>query len=218
MSASSADIKVEQTIGVLRLVPVVALDEERDAVLLSAALKSAGLPIAEITFRTTAAADAIAAIAAADPAFLVGAGTILTTAEVDRAAAAGARFIMTPGLNPKVVARALAAGIPIFPGVSTPSDVERAMELGVRTLKFFPAVQGGGTAYLKALHGPYPGVRFVPTGGITEANLAEFLALPNVLACGGSWMVERALIKAGEFAEIGRRTVAALAARQAQST
>lgn len=216
MSANSADIEVEQRIGALRLVPVVALDVARDAVPLSRALMSAGLPIAEITFRSAAAADAIAEIVADDPAFLVGAGTILTTAEVDRAAEAGARFIMTPGLNPKVVDRALAAGIPIYPGVGTPSDVERAMELGLRTLKFFPAVPGGGTAYLKALYGPYPGVRFVPTGGITEANLAEFLALPNVIACGGSWMVERALIKAGEFTEIGHRTVAALAARQAK--
>ena len=186
------------------IVPVVALPSPDCAVPLARALKDGLIPCAEITFRTEGAADGIAAVRAAEPDVLVGAGTVLTTAQAESAIAAGAQFIVAPGLNPDVVACAQEHGIPALPGVATPTEIEKAMQLGLNTLKFFPAEQAGGCGYLKALAGPYRQVRFLPTGGINAANIANYLALPSVIACGGSWMVPGALMSAGRYDEITR--------------
>jgi 2-dehydro-3-deoxyphosphogluconate aldolase/(4S)-4-hydroxy-2-oxoglutarate aldolase len=198
-------------LGDARLVPVVVLDRVDDAVPLGTALMEAGLPIAEVTFRTGAAAASIAALRSSLPGMRVGAGTVSSTAQLDEAIAAGAHFVVTPGFNPRVVERALSRGIPIVPGVNAPGFVEMALEFGLTTLKFFPAEASGGIAMIKALAGPYPGVRFVPTGGIGPANLAAWLAQPNVVACGGSWMVDPRLVAAGDFAGIARLTAEAVA-------
>jgi 2-dehydro-3-deoxyphosphogluconate aldolase/(4S)-4-hydroxy-2-oxoglutarate aldolase len=172
-----------------------------------------GLPVAEVTFRTDAAADSIRKIAAERPNVIVGAGTVLTTEQVAMAHDAGAQFLVTPGFNPKVVAEAVRRGIPIVPGANSPTDVEMGLEAGLDILKFFPAEASGGVTMLKSLVGPYGGVRFVPTGGIGAKNLAQYLALPNVLACGGSWMVDPKLIAQGNFDEITRLTREAISPR-----
>lgn len=198
-------------LGDARLVPVVVLDRASDAVPLGTALMDAGLPVAEVTFRTGAAPAAIAEMRSRLPGLRVGAGTVSSAAQLDEAIAAGAQFVVTPGFNPRVVERALSRGIPIVPGVNAPGFVEMALEFGLSTLKFFPAEASGGIAMIKALAGPYPGVRFVPTGGIGPANLASWLAQPNVVACGGSWMVDPKLVNAGDFAGIARLTAQAVA-------
>ncbi|MBX3426929.1 MAG: bifunctional 4-hydroxy-2-oxoglutarate aldolase/2-dehydro-3-deoxy-phosphogluconate aldolase [Pirellulales bacterium] len=184
-----------------RLVPVIALDDAADAEPLAAALVAGGLPVAEVTFRTTAAAESIRRMAARGD-LLIGAGTVLTPQQVDEAQSAGASFLVSPGLNPRVVQHARSVGLPIVPGVCTPSDVERALDLGVTTLKFFPAESFGGLGTLKAIAAPYGGVRFVPTGGIGPENLAAYLAFKSVVACGGSWMVKPSLYAAGDFASV----------------
>jgi 2-dehydro-3-deoxyphosphogluconate aldolase/(4S)-4-hydroxy-2-oxoglutarate aldolase len=186
---------------------------------LAKALLAGGLPIAEVTFRTAAAAASIEAIRRDAPAVLVGAGSVTTHPDqVREAVAAGARFIVTPGFSRRVVEACLAAGMPVIPGVNAPGFVEMGLEYGLDVLKFFPAEASGGAPFLKALAGPYPNVRFVPTGGVGLANLAEYLALPNVVACGGSWMVDPKLIDAENFEAIADRTAAAVAAaRGAQS-
>jgi 2-dehydro-3-deoxyphosphogluconate aldolase/(4S)-4-hydroxy-2-oxoglutarate aldolase len=190
-----------EQIGRLRLVPMVVIDNAEHAAAFGAALVSGGLPVAEVTFRTDAAACAIRALGERGD-LLVGAGTVLTTEQADRAIDAGAAFIVAPGTNPKVVEHCLKRGVPIIPGVATPTDIELAMSLGVTTLKFFPAENLGGVAMLKALAGPYAGVRFVPTGGITPEKLPDYLALPNVLACGGSWLAPRDALARGDFTTI----------------
>jgi 2-dehydro-3-deoxyphosphogluconate aldolase/(4S)-4-hydroxy-2-oxoglutarate aldolase len=194
-----------------RLLPVVVVDEAADAVPLARALVSGGLPVAEVTFRTEAAAEAIRRIAAEVPDALLGAGTVLTPQQVKAAKAAGARFLVTPGYNPAVVQAAADEGLPIVPGVNNPTGVEQAMAAGLSAVKFFPAEPTGGVPFLKALMGPYGGMRFIPTGGIGPKNLRDYLALKAVLACGGSWMVDPALVRAGRFDEVQRLTAEAVA-------
>lgn len=184
------------------IVPVVKLDDAKDALPLAKALYDGYLPLAEITFRTQAAEASIAAISAAMPDMLVGAGTVLTTEQVDRAVGAGAKFIVCPGFNRKVVEHCLAIGIPVTPGCSGTSDMEAAMELGLDVVKFFPAEASGGVEYLKAVSGPYPNLKFMPTGGVSAQNILEYLSLKNVIACGGTWMVKPELVNAGDFAAI----------------
>ena len=184
------------------VIPVIALDDPDDALPLAAALTDGGLPCAEVTFRTAAAEESIRRIAAAYPDMLVGAGTVLTTQQVDRAVAAGAKFIVSPGLNPNVVRHCLEKGVPAAPGCCTPSEIEQAIELGFSVVKFFPAEAMGGLKTIKALAAPYTGLRFMPTGGINASNLRSYLEYPRVLACGGSWMVSKELIRAHDFAQI----------------
>jgi 2-dehydro-3-deoxyphosphogluconate aldolase/(4S)-4-hydroxy-2-oxoglutarate aldolase len=189
---------VVNRIAELKLIPMVVMDSADDAEPFGDALVKGGLPIAEITFRTPSAESAIRALAERGD-LLVGAGTVLTTEQADRAIDAGAQFIVAPGTNPKVVEHVLKRGLPMVPGVVTPSEIELAMSLGVPLLKFFPAETMGGIATLKALAGPYPDVRFVPTGGITPELAPGYLRLKNVVACGGSWMAPRELMRAGRF-------------------
>jgi len=187
----------------VRVVPVVAIPRADEAVRLARTLVEAGLPCAEITFRTDAAAAAIAAIAHAVPELRVGAGTVLSVAQADAALHAGASFIVAPGFDPAVVDFALERGVPVVPGVCTPTEVTLALARGLSVLKLFPAEASGGVSYLKALAAPFGAARFVPTGGIGPDNLAAYLAVRQVVACGGSWMVAKDLIAAGEFDTIG---------------
>jgi 2-dehydro-3-deoxyphosphogluconate aldolase/(4S)-4-hydroxy-2-oxoglutarate aldolase len=207
--------EIEAIIAAARLLPVVVLDHPEDAAPLARALVAGGLPVAEVTFRTEAAAAAIRAMVDEVPDILVGAGTVLTVAQVDAAHAAGAQFLVTPGFNPAVVSRAQALGLPIVPGINNPTGVEQAMSFGLSLVKFFPAEPTGGVPFLKALTGPYGGMRFIPTGGIGPNNLGSYLAVKAVLACGGSWMVDPALIRAGDFARITELTAEAVALTRA---
>ncbi len=202
---------VQDRIRAVRLLPVVVVDEAAQAVPLARALVAGGLPVAEVTFRTAVAAEAIRRISAEVPGILLGAGTVLSVDQVMAAKAAGASFLVTPGFSPAVVEAALAEDLPIVPGINNPTGVEQAMSYGLTAVKFFPAEPTGGVPFLKALTGPYGGMRFVPTGGIGPKNLASYLALPAVLACGGSWMVDPSLIRAGRFDEIARLTAEAVA-------
>ena len=202
---------VFQRLGAQGIVPVATLPEAGAGAPLMEALLEAGLPCVEITFRTAHAAQALEAIARDCPGALPGAGTVLTVDQARTAVDAGARFLVSPGLNPKVVAWALERDVPIIPGVATPSEVERGLELGLSVLKLFPAEALGGLDYLTALLGPYRGVRFMPTGGIHPGNLEAYLACPQVLACGGTWMVKPEWIQAGSFATIRQAAQAALA-------
>jgi 2-dehydro-3-deoxyphosphogluconate aldolase/(4S)-4-hydroxy-2-oxoglutarate aldolase len=189
-----------------RIVPVAVVDVPEDALPLADALLAAGLPVVEVTLRTPAALEAIRLLRRERPQLLVGAGTVLSPEQVGAAVAAGAEFGLAPGLNPRVVRAATEAGWFFMPGVMTPSEVELALELGARLLKFFPAEAAGGAAMLRALAGPFAhtGVKFVPLGGVGPDNLVEYLALPGVSAVGGSWMLERSLIREGRFDEIER--------------
>ncbi len=184
------------------IVPVIALEDVKDALPLAKALCDGGLPCAEVTFRTAAAEESIRQMVSAFPKMLVGAGTVLTTEQVDRAVNAGAKFIVSPGLNPEVVKYCIEKEIPVCPGTSNPSDVEQAIALGLDVVKFFPAEAAGGLAMIKAMAAPYTKMKFMPTGGISAKNLNEYLAFDKVLACGGSWMVKADLIKAGDFDRI----------------
>jgi 2-dehydro-3-deoxyphosphogluconate aldolase/(4S)-4-hydroxy-2-oxoglutarate aldolase len=190
-------------IGQLKLIPMVVIDKAENSGGFADTLVSNGLPIAEITFRTPAAEAAIRSLAQRGD-LLVGAGTVLTIEQANRAIDAGAQFVVAPGTNPKVVEHVLARGVPMVPGIATPSEIELALSLGVTTLKFFPAETMGGVAALKALAGPYPDIRFIPTGGITPELLPNYLKLPCVLACGGSWLAPRELLAAGKFDTISR--------------
>lgn len=202
---------IEAAIGAARLLPVVVLDRPEDAVPLARALVAGGLPVAEVTFRTEAAAEAIRRMVDEVPEILVGAGTVLSVAQVDAAYAAGAKFLVTPGFNPAVVMRAQELDLPIVPGINNPTGVEQAMSFGLSLVKFFPAEPTGGVPFLKALSGPYGAMRFIPTGGVGPKNLDSYLALKPVLACGGSWMVDPDLIRAGDFARITQLTAEAVA-------
>ena len=193
-----------QQLSEIGIVPVIKIDDVEQAVPLAKALVAGGLPCAEVTFRTAQGEEAIRRIASQVPEVLVGAGTVLTIDQVDRAIAAGAKFIVSPGLNPKVVAYCVEKGYPITPGCSTPSDVEQAIELGLDVVKFFPAQQAGGVDYIKAMAGPYVNMKFMPTGGVNAANLNDYLSFSKIIACGGSWMVKADLINAGKFDEITR--------------
>ena len=200
-----------EQIGKIGIIPVVVIDDEKDAVPLAKALIEGGLPAAEVTFRTAAAEGAIRAIKEAYPEMLVGAGTVLTDEQADRAIAAGASFIVSPGLNPAHVEYVLSKGVPMVPGVVTPSEIEQGLALGLTTLKFFPAEPSGGLAMIKALTAAYVNLKIMPTGGINAKNAEEYLKDPHILAVGGSWMVKKDLIKAGAFDEIKTMTEEAAA-------
>lgn len=193
-------------IGDIGIVPVIKIEDVEKAAPLADALIAGGLPVAEVTFRAARADEAIRRIADACPDMLVGAGTVLTCEQADAAIRAGAKFIVAPGLNPKVVRYCLEHGVPVTPGVCSPSEIEQALELGLDVVKFFPAEQAGGVAAIKAMSAPYGALKFIPTGGINAKNLNDYLSFPKVLACGGSWMVKADLIAAGDFAEIERLT------------
>ena len=190
----------------LGIIPVVVIDDAKDAVPLAKALCEGGLPVAEVTFRTEAAEEAIRLMAEACPEMLVGAGTVLTTEQVDRAVAAGAKFIVSPGLNPKVVKYCQEKNVPITPGTARPTDIEMALELGLEVVKFFPAEQNGGLPMIKAMAAPYTKVKFMPTGGINAKNLKSYLDFDKIIACGGSWMVPKDLVAAGDFEAIKNLT------------
>ena len=192
------------------IIPVVRIEKAADAIPLGNALCKGGLPLSEITFRTAAAEEAIRTMTERVPELIVGAGTVLTTEQARKAIRAGARFIVSPGFNPKVVSFCREQGVPVIPGVNSPTQIEAAMECGLRVMKFFPAEESGGAAFLKAVAAPYEGIRFIPTGGINPANLISYLSSKNVIACGGSWMVKTDLISAGKFEEITRLTTEAI--------
>lgn len=212
----NAVLKQLQDLGV---VPVVVLDDAKDAEALGEALCEGGLPCAEVTFRTAAAEESIRIMTKKFPEMLIGAGTVLTTEQVDRATAAGAKFIVSPGFNPKVVAYCQKKGIPVTPGIQTPSEIEQALEFGLDAVKFFPAEAAGGLAMIKALAGPYVNVKFMPTGGISLGNAPEYLSYNRVFAVGGSWIAKKELINAGKFAEIAalaKEAVAMVSAARAK--
>ncbi|MBR1686434.1 MAG: bifunctional 4-hydroxy-2-oxoglutarate aldolase/2-dehydro-3-deoxy-phosphogluconate aldolase [Clostridia bacterium] len=194
--------QVFEQLGKIGIVPVVVLDDAKDALALGKALMDGGLPCAEVTFRTAAAEESIRIMAKEFPEMIVGAGTVLTIDQVNRAVDAGSKFIVSPGLNPRIVAYCIDRGIPVCPGTCTPSDVERALEFGLDAVKFFPAEPAGGLKFIKAIAAPYTNVKFMPTGGINAQNIRDYLAYNRILACGGSWMVTKDLVKAGDFAKI----------------
>ncbi len=181
-----------------RLIPMVVMDKAEHATAFGEVLIAGGLPVVEVTFRTPAAEQSIRNLAKQRD-LIVGAGTILTTEQADRAIDAGAKFLVAPGTNPKVIEHVLKRGLPMVPGVATPSEIELAASLGAQVLKFFPAETMGGVAALKAFAGPYPDAQFIPTGGITPELLPRYLRLPSVVACGGSWLAPRELLTAGRF-------------------
>lgn len=193
------------------VVPVVVLKNAKDALPLAEALINGGLPCAEVTFRTEAAEESIRLMSEKYPDMLVGAGTVLTIEQVDRAVAAGAKFIVSPGFDPEIVDYCLEKEIPVFPGCITPSEVAQAVKRGMKVVKFFPAEQFGGVATIKALAAPYTTMKFMPTGGVSAKNLADYLSCDKILCCGGSWMVKSALIENGEFDKICEMTKEAVA-------
>ena len=188
------------------VVPVVVLEEVKDALPLAAALVEGGLPCAEVTFRTEAAEESIRLMSEKYPEMLVGAGTVLTIEQVDRAVTAGAKFIVSPGFDPEIVDYCLEKKIPVFPGCITPSEVAQAVKRGLQVVKFFPAEQAGGVAMIKAMAAPYTMVKFMPTGGISAKNLKDYLSFGKILCCGGSWMVKGDMIRNGEFDKIREMT------------
>ncbi|MCI5869889.1 MAG: bifunctional 4-hydroxy-2-oxoglutarate aldolase/2-dehydro-3-deoxy-phosphogluconate aldolase [Dorea sp.] len=198
--------EVLERIQEIGIVPVVVLNDAKDAEPLAQALCNGGLPCAEVTFRTDAAEESIRIMSEKFPNMLIGAGTVLTTDQVDRAVAAGAKFIVSPGLNPRIVKYCVEKGILITPGCTNPSDIEQALENGLEVVKFFPAEPAGGLKMIKAMAAPYVGVKFMPTGGINATNVREYLAYDRILACGGSWMVKGSLVDAGEFDKIEELT------------
>ena len=202
--------KIFKQIEKIGIVPVIILDNEKDALPLGKALSAAGLFCAEITFRTEAAEKAIQVFAKNFPDFLVGAGTVLSPEQADKAIAAGAKFIVSPGLNPKVVEHCVNLGYPIIPGVSTAGEIEQAMSFGLEIVKFFPAEAAGGLKFIKALSAPYPSIKFMPTGGINAQNIAGYAAFSKVIACGGSWMVSKELISSKDFKKIEEESAIAL--------
>ena len=198
--------EVLNRIELMGIVPVVKIEDAKNAVPLVRALKDGGLPVVEITFRTDAAQEAIGEITSKMPDVLVGAGTVLSVEQVKRAVEAGAKFIVSPGLNPEVVGYCVKNDIPITPGCSSPSDIEAALSFGLDVVKFFPAEASGGLSAIKAMSAPYGNVFFIPTGGINTKNITEYLSFNRILACGGSWMVKSDLIENGMFEEITRMT------------
>ena len=202
---------ISEDIARYGVVPVVVLNDPAEALPVADALLKGGLPVAEVTFRTAAAEEAIRIIAAERPAMLVGAGTVLTVDQVDRAVAAGAKFIVCPGFDPEIVDYCIGKNIPVFPGCTTASEVAWGVKRGLSVLKFFPAEQCGGVATIKALCAAYVGVKFMPTGGIGPKNLKDYLSCDKIVCCGGSWMVKGDLIKAGRFNEIERLSKEAVA-------
>ncbi len=201
-----------QIIAALRLVPVVKIENSTDAVSLGRALLNGNLPLAEVTYRTTAAEAAIRLISVKLPEILVGAGTVLSIEQVKSAVNAGARFIVAPGFNPAVVDYCLENDICVMPGVNNPSQIERALERKLKVVKFFPAEASGGLPFLKAIAAPYRDIQFMPTGGINPQNMMSYLSYSRVIACGGSWLVESSLTSTGNFEEIEKRTRETVAA------
>lgn len=202
---------IEEQFREALVVPVVVLNDAKDALPLADALVEGGLPCAEVTFRTDAAEESIRLMAEKYPDMLVGAGTVLTIEQVDRAVKAGAKFIVSPGFDPEIVDYCLEKEIPVFPGCITPSEVAQAVKRDLKVVKFFPAEQFGGVATIKAMAAPYTMVKFMPTGGISAKNLKDYLSCDKILCCGGSWMVKGDLIKAGEFDKIRELTKEAVA-------
>lgn len=198
--------EVLMKIAQMGIVPVVVLNDVKNAVPLAQSLINGGLPCAEVTFRTEAAQKSIAEISKNFPQMFVGAGTVLTTEQVDRAVDAGAKFIVSPGFNPKVVEYCIKKGYPVTPGIMTPTELEMALEFGLDVVKFFPAENAGGLKMIKAMAAPYTKMKFMPTGGINPQNVREYLQCDKILACGGSWMVKGDLINSGNFAEIEKLT------------
>ena len=198
--------EVLEKLGQYGIVPVVVLNDSKDAAPLADALCDGGLACAEVTFRTEAAADSIRIMTEKHPEMLVGAGTVLTTKQVDEAVNAGARFIVSPGLNPTVVKYCIEKNIPITPGVATPSEMEQAIDLGLNLVKFFPAEPSGGLAMINAVAAPYTMLKFMPTGGINPNNVKDYLNSDKIFACGGSWMVKGNLINNGDFDKIKELT------------
>lgn len=197
---------VAEKIAELGVVPVVVLEDAKDAAPLAKALVEGGLPCAEVTFRTAAAEESIKVMTTEYPDMFVGAGTVLTIDQVDHAVAAGAKFIVSPGFDPEIVDYCLEKEIPVFPGCITPSEVAQAVKRGLKVVKFFPAEQFGGVATIKAMAAPYVGLKFMPTGGVSAKNLESYLSCDKIVACGGSWMVKGDLVKAGKFDEIKAMT------------
>ena len=198
--------QILQKIYEIGIIPVIAIDNADKAVPLAQALVKGGLPAAEVTFRTAAGEEAIRRIVNEVPDMLVGAGTVLTTEQADRAIAAGAQFIVSPGFNPVVTRYVIDKGVPMMPGTATPGEMEQAMSMGLDVVKFFPAEQNGGVAKLKAVAGPYTGLRWMPTGGVNAKNLLDYLGFNKIIACGGTWMVKKDLIEAENWEEITRLT------------
>ena len=197
---------IEERFAELKVVPVVVLNDVKDAAPLAKALVEGGLPCAEVTFRTDAAAESIRIMTEVYPDMLVGAGTVLTTEQVDRAVEAGAKFIVSPGFDPEIVDYCIGKNIPVFPGCISPSEVAQAVKRGLKVVKFFPAEQAGGLTMIKAMAAPYNMLKFMPTGGINTKNLKEYLACDKILCCGGSWMVKGDMVEAGEFDKIQKLT------------
>lgn len=197
---------IEEKFEDFGVVPVVVLDDVKDALPLAKALTEGGLTCAEVTFRTEAAEESIKVMAEAYPDMVVGAGTVLTIEQVDAAVKAGAKFIVSPGFDPEIVDYCLKKEIPIFPGCVTPSEVAQAVKRGLKVVKFFPAEPAGGVAMIKAMAAPYHQLRFMPTGGIGTQNLKDYLEFDKIICCGGSWMVKADLIKNGEFEKICKLT------------
>lgn len=196
--------EVLKKIGETGIIPVVVLNDSKNAVPLAQALINGGLPCAEVTFRTDAAQQTISEMTKKFPQMFVGAGTVLTIEQVERAVDAGAKFIVSPGFNPKVVEYCLKKNYPITPGIMTPTEIEAALEFGLDVVKFFPAENAGGLKMIKAMAAPYTMMKFMPTGGINAANVRDYLKCDKILACGGSWMTKSDLIDCGNFSEIER--------------
>ncbi|NAX44372.1 MULTISPECIES: bifunctional 4-hydroxy-2-oxoglutarate aldolase/2-dehydro-3-deoxy-phosphogluconate aldolase [unclassified Vibrio] len=202
---------LNEQLQALKVIPVIAIDNAQDIIPLGKVLAENGLPAAEITFRSEAAVEAIRLLREAQPDMLIGAGTVLNKQQAMAAKEAGATFIVSPGFNPNTVKACQEIGIDIVPGINNPSTIEATLEMGLTTLKFFPAEASGGVNMVKALLAPYTNVRLMPTGGINPANIKDYLAVPRVLACGGSWMVDKKLIEAGQWDELAKLTREAVA-------
>ncbi|EHK9017773.1 bifunctional 4-hydroxy-2-oxoglutarate aldolase/2-dehydro-3-deoxy-phosphogluconate aldolase [Vibrio vulnificus] len=202
---------IKEQLKALKVIPVIAIDKAEDIIPLGKVLTENGLPAAEITFRSAAAAEAIRLLRETQPDMLIGAGTVLNHEQAIAAKEAGATFIVSPGFNPNTVKACQEIGIDIVPGVNNPSTVEAALEMGLTTLKFFPAEASGGINMVKSLLAPYTDIELMPTGGINPANIKDYLAIPRVLACGGTWMVDKKLIEAGNWEELARLTREAVA-------
>ncbi|EJA3102312.1 bifunctional 4-hydroxy-2-oxoglutarate aldolase/2-dehydro-3-deoxy-phosphogluconate aldolase [Vibrio vulnificus] len=202
---------IKEQLKTLKVIPVIAIDKAEDIIPLGKVLAENGLPAAEITFRSAAAAEAIRLLRETQPDMLIGAGTVLSREQAIAAKEAGATFIVSPGFNPNTVKACQEIGIDIVPGVNNPSTVEAALEMGLTTLKFFPAEASGGINMVKSLLAPYTDIELMPTGGINPANIKDYLAIPRVLACGGTWMVDKKLIEAGNWEELARLTREAVA-------
>ncbi|WP_050938637.1 bifunctional 4-hydroxy-2-oxoglutarate aldolase/2-dehydro-3-deoxy-phosphogluconate aldolase [Vibrio harveyi] len=202
---------IKEQLKALKVIPVIAIDKAEDIIPLGKVLAENGLPAAEITFRSAAAVEAIRLLRENQPDMLIGAGTVLNREQAIAAKEAGATFIVSPGFNPNTVKACQEIGIDIVPGVNNPSTVEAALEMGLTTLKFFPAEASGGINMVKSLLAPYTDIELMPTGGINPANIKDYLAIPRVLACGGTWMVDKKLIEADNWEELARLTREAVA-------